>query len=293
MPVIEIITILTAISVFCFVLGITTSMHSQTQIGASRKSVFLNWQRNLFSAIFRNKTGEEVAKKIGVDTRKRNLDYKILRKTPDYEKTVVYILIGIFLTVIFLFLGIITNHPALIIFGVCAATPFVFLPLSSLKSNAKKKRTKMADELPRFLDMLYTALVLDLPIDRAIQLTADHLQNTEIGKEFQYSLAEARLKNENWTEALYNLQRSAGINELSDFILDVSTAYKNGTSIKDAVARKSADIKETNILSMKERASRLTNTILFPILIFKILPLLAILGIPIVEELNNTGFSIF
>ena len=105
MPVIEIITILTAISVFCFVLGITTSMHSQTQIGASRKSVFLNWQRNLFSAIFRNKTGEEVAKKIGVDTRKRNLDYKILRKTPDYEKTVVYILIGIFLTVIFLFLG--------------------------------------------------------------------------------------------------------------------------------------------------------------------------------------------
>ena len=139
--------------------------------------------------------------------------------------------------------------------------------------------------------MLHTALLVNMPVEQAIKVTSEHLKGTILAEEFNRALADTQLGASSWPVALEKLATDYEIDGLSDFVLDVVTAYNHGNSITEAVERQSKDIKRSNLLSLKEKASKLTNTILFPVLVFKILPLLAIMCIPIIYQLNATGFG--
>lgn len=138
--------------------------------------------------------------------------------------------------------------------------------------------------------MLHTALIMGFPVDQAIDLTAQNLQDTILADELLKTLAETKVGAYSWQEALEHLASAYGVDTLSDFVLDITNAYKLGSSITDSVARKSKDIKQSNLVAMKERASKLTNTILFPILFFKIVPVIALMAVPIIVQLQTTGF---
>ena len=73
----------------------------------------------------------------------------------------------------------------------------------------------------------------------------------------------------------------------SDFVLTLVAAYEKGIPIAETVVRKSSEIKQSNLLEAKERAVKLSNTVLLPVLIFKILPLLAIMLIPIMQQISS------
>ena len=73
---------------------------------------------------------------------------------------------------------------------------------------------------------------------------------------------------------------------------EIINAYNNGVSVAEAVKIKSNDIKQSNILHIKERAKKMTSTILFPIMVFKIMPILLILCVPVIEHLNGSGFGL-
>ena len=47
------------------------------------------------------------------------------------------------------------------------------------------------------------------------------------------------------------------------------------------------EIKQSNLLEAKERAAKLSNTVLLPVMVFKILPLLIIMLIPIMMQINS------
>ena len=77
---------------------------------------------------------------------------------------------------------------------------------------------------------------------------------------------------------------------LSDFVLNVSTSYTKGVSIAATVSKKAKDIRETHVLAVKERAGKVTNTILLPMAIFQLMPMIVFLIIPILSELTGTLF---
>lgn len=79
---------------------------------------------------------------------------------------------------------------------------------------------------------------------------------------------------ENWKDALGN----------------VSTSYTKGVSIAATVSKKAKDIRETHVLAVKERAGKVTNTILLPMAIFQLMPMIVFLIIPILSELTGTLF---
>ena len=109
-----------------------------------------------------------------------------------------------------------------------------------------------------------------------------------LSEEFLASIADTQMGASNWQEALEKLSEKYAIDSLSDFVLDLINTFNKGASILDSVERQSKDIKKNNLLTMKENASKLSNTILIPILIFKIFPVLALIIIPIIQQLNST-----
>ena len=149
---------------------------------------------------------------------------------------------------------------------------FIYLPMKA-DSEAKKRKKQLERELPRFLDLLKTALQINLPIDQAIDLTAKHLDGP-LSDELLASLAETKIGTSNWQNALQKLARQYEIDDLSDFIMDITVAYDKGIPIYDIVAKKASSLKQTRLLSAKEKAARLTSTIVVPMFLFKIIPLL-------------------
>lgn len=282
------------IAVFLCVIAGFVIEYAYNPKNTSKNSVWLfdNWKEKLYIALFGDKKPENVAKKVaGIDVPKYLHNCKLLKISNNLKSIIIDRLIGYFIVIIGLILFLITFNPILLIIFILTSIPFIFLPMFTVSNNLKKRRLKITDELPRYLDLLHTALLVDMPIETAIEITSKHLSDTIIAEEMLRALADAQIGAYSWQDSLQNLATDYEIDTLSDFVLDIVTAYNNGTSIVESVERKSRDIKHSNLLSAKERATKLTNTILIPVTIFKIVPLLAYMCIPVIYQLNSGAFG--
>lgn len=287
----EVVAILYGVAIFFAVIAGIALFHSSKAKRSNENTwLFDKWEIQLYDALFGKKEPLSIGKKIGMDVEKYTHNCKLIHQAERTKQVIVDKLCGFTIVAIGCIVGIFVRNPIVMVVGLIIAFPFIALPIHFVESAAEKRRFIVADELPRFLDMLYTALIMGFPVDQAIDLTAQNLKGTILSEELLKTLAETKVGAFSWQEALERLASDYGVDTLSDFVLDITNAYKLGSSITDSVARKSKDIKQSNLVAMKERASKLTNTILFPVLLFKIVPIIALMAVPIVVQLQTTGF---
>lgn len=288
-----VIMIVSGIAVFLCVIAGFVIEYAYNPKNAAKGSVWLfdNWKEKLYIALFSDNKPEIIAKKVGIDVPKYLHNCKLLKITNNLKSIIIDRLLGYLVIVIGLILFLFTMSWIVLALSFLIAMPLIFLPIYTVSNHLKKKRLKIADELPRYLDLLHTALLVDMPIETAIEITSKHLPDTIIAEEMLRALADAQIGAYSWQDSLQNLATDYEIDTLSDFVLDIVTAYNNGTSIIESVERKSRDIKHSNLISAKERATKLTNTILIPVTIFKIVPLLAYMCIPVIAQLNSGTFG--
>lgn len=289
---ISLIAIMTGIAVFFVAVAAFVVEHWYNPKNKKDPWLFSNWCIKLFEALFKDKSPKEVAKQFGVDASKYTHCCTLLGINDNLKSIVIYRIIGIISMIVGLLFTIVFNSFGLMIIMFVIAIVLIYLPIKLISKKLDDKRNKMKQELPRFLDMFYTALLAGLPVESAIKETCKHLRDTTLANEFESSLVSAQVGNINWQEALEKLAQSYDIDTLSDFILDLVTAYRNGTSITESVFRKSNEIKQSNLLYAKERAGKMTNIILFPVLLLKIVPLIFLIGIPVIVQLNSSGFGL-
>lgn len=277
-------------AVFFGVIAIFALYHyfNPKNVESGKRWMFADWEEDVYDTFFKTQP-EEIAKKIGINPDKYKHNSKLCKTEPKLKKVVVDRITGILAFILFLTLSIVTNGLVLLLFGILIGFPLIFWPTYRVNQNVTKRRFQVADELPRFLDLLHTALLIELPTEQAIEITADNLPDTILAEEFKLALADTKLGAYSWQRALERMAADYEVDVLSDFVLDVVNAHNNGASIVDSVARKSKDIKQSNLLTMKERANRLTSTILLPIMVFKMLPLLLLICIPIAVQLGSSG----
>ena len=287
----QITSLLSAVAVFFWIIFLFTMRHNK-KAGQMRPDqpkmnswLFDNWCVNIYNTLFKSEPSY-VAKRLGVNVDSYIHNCSTTRLPVKLKDVVVKKLIGFLIVIICGFFGIAIANMYVIMFGLLAAFPFIFLEVQKADKAAKLKKFKMVDELPRFIDLLQTALQISMPVEDAIIITAKNLHDTVLAGEFLNAVADMQMGVQDWQAALELMARNYEIDTLSDFVLDLVTAYNKGVPIADVVARKSRDIKQSNLLSMKERASRLTSTILLPVLGFKVMPLLALLCIPIIQQIT-------
>ena len=288
----QIVALLNAAAVFFWIIFIFTYRHAKI-VKALRPNqpqahpwLFDGWCEKIYDNLFKSNP-EITARRIGVNVGSYLHNCSITNQTVMLKSVIVKKLIGFSIIGVCGISGIIMSKIFLIIFGVLVAIPFVFFEVQKVDRAAKLKKFRMVDELPRFIDLLQTALQIAMPVEDAIILTAKNLKDTVLAEEFLNAVADMQMGVQDWQAALEKLARNYEIDVLSDFVLDIVTSYNKGVPIADTVARKSRDIKQSNLLSMKERASRLTSTILLPVMGFKVIPLLALLCIPIIQQITT------
>lgn len=248
--------------------------------------LFANWQENIYDSLIKQKP-IDFSKSVYINAEEYINNCNIVKRKPNLKKVIINKIVGIFLVSIGVSLFALTLNvwPLIILF---LSIPLLLGDTYKAKNEVKRRKQKLEYELPRFLDLFYTALSINLSVEDAIIVTCQNMKNSVLSEEFLASIADTQMGASNWQEALEKLSEKYAIDSLSDFVLDLINTFNKGASILASVERQSKDIKKNNLLTMKENASKLSNTILIPILIFKIFPVLALIIIPIIQQLNST-----
>lgn len=238
---------------------------------------------------FIHKKPEIVARKIGINAEEYYKNCELIRKPANLKGLIAKIGLSAMTVLWFTVVGLITKNWYVSIAGILIGLFLIVYLVKRPEEQAADVRAQIVAEMPRFLDMLQTALYINMPVEEAISITAKHLKGTLLADEFAKTVAEIQLGAFGWQTALENMSHKYEVDIFSDFVLDIVTAYDKGIPIYDVVARKNKEIKQTNLLTLKENASKLNSTIVIPIAIFKLLPLIVILCIPIIYQLRDTG----
>ena len=141
-------------------------------------------------------------------------------------------------------------------------------------------RGQISRELPRFLDLLEAELAIGMPIESAIKILCSNMTDTLIAKEFLDAFNAMEIGASDWQGALNKTALRYDVDILTDFVMNISIAYKKGLPIADVVAAKSRDIRNSFILKKKEESATVGNKVLLPVAVFQIIPMLAFLLIP-------------
>lgn len=247
--------------------------------------LFHNFYLKVYSAFFGIKEPEDVAIKLGINIEKYYKNCQLTRTRPNAKRLIVNTIYGFAAFLVSILLSLLVS-PVFAALGVFLFFYLVFFEQQRLNSKAEEMKEQVAAELPRFLDILQTELIVGLPIETSIYIICEKFDSL-ISMEFLEALNEMELGISGWQQALEKVAAKYDIETLSDFVLDVSTSYMKGVSITDSVVRKTKEVKETHLLNIKERAGKATNTMLIPMAIFQFIPLIVLIMFPTMIQIFN------
>ena len=249
--------------------------------------LYSNFLDKLYDAVLEGKDPVRILTSLGLEYDHYMMDCAVINRTPDLKREAMLRILGIF----FLVLGVLLSIPLLSPFPMLIGALVYLMCASyitrSTKSMAQMKKLTLVSEMPRFVDLLLSALEINLPVETAIQLTAENVPCI-LSDELKRSFAEMRVGAKNWQQSLEEIARKYEVDQLSDFVLDVITSYNKGVSVTDAVARKAYEIKQSALLIAKEKTAKMSSIILVPVTVFKIIPLMVIMMIPVVYEIMTS-----
>ena len=247
--------------------------------------LFHNFYLKVYSAFFGIKEPEDVAIKLGINIEKYYKNCQLTRTRPNAKRMIVNTIYGFAAFLVSILLSLLVS-PVFAALGVFLFFYLVFFEQQRLNSKAEEMKEQVAAELPRFLDILQTELIVGLPIETSIYIICEKFDSL-ISREFLEALNEMELGISGWQQALEKVAAKYDIETLSDFVLDVSTSYMKGVSITDSVVRKTKEVKETHLLNIEERAGKATNTMLIPMAIFQFIPLIVLIMFPTMIQIFN------
>lgn len=247
--------------------------------------LFHNFYLKVYSAFFGIKEPEDVAIKLGINIEKYYKNCQLTRTRPNAKRLIVNTFYGFAAFLVSILLSLLVS-PVFAALGVFLFFYLVFFEQQRLNSKAEEMKEQVAAELPRFLDILQTELIVGLPIETSIYIICEKFDSL-ISREFLEALNEMELGISGWQQALEKVAAKYDIETLSDFVLDVSTSYMKGVSITDSVVRKTKEVKETHLLNIEERAGKATNTMLIPMAIFQFIPLIVLIMFPTMIQIFN------
>ena len=284
------LSIVAGVAIFLFIIGISAVIY-QNNIKFTRfykenpeDWFFYKFNSKIYEAIFGFNDPEDIALKLNIDVKEYYEDCNICGVEADIKGLVVdyiYAYITMFISLIFS----VVFTPYFIVAGLTLMMYFIKIKRSKVHSKAEEQKAIIKSEFPRFLGLLTTELEVGLPIEVAIELLCRKYSSL-ITREFLNSLNDVKLGAVGWQGALIKISEKYRVEDLSDFVLDVTTAFTKGPSITDVVRMRSKELKAERLYDLKEKAARAENTILIPIALFQFLPMIMFMLLPTIEAVS-------
>ena len=282
-----VISILFGMSIFTFILFFAAWAYEKTNRRMAKKDkndwLFYQFNDKFYDAVFGDALPEDVLPKLGVDVEEYYENCKLADKIPEPKGLATRCTYGILFLILSLFLSIFIS-PMFFFFGIIVCLICCFGEKSTLKRIAEDKRYRIQCELPDFLDLLSAELSIGLPIEQAIGVLTSKLDNL-ISKEFNWAFSNMEVGAGSWLSALEVIALKYDVDIFNDFVSKVSVAYAKGIPIDQTVMQEAKDIKQTHLMSVKDKAGKMTNTILVPIALFQFVPMIAFIMIPVMIQI--------
>ena len=293
----QIIAVFAALGVFAFVVFFAVirdeiqNKNSRVQRPAN-EWLFSHWDEKLYDALLPKTQPENILKSLGVELQDYVKNCQVLNiNNVNLKKLAADKIIGLFL----MFVGMAIIAISLVQ-GAALGLLILIIGYLVYESNVKKvqkeaqaKRKRLESELPRFLDLLQTALFIDIPVSEAIVITAKYLDNALLSKELMESMADSQIGSSSWQESLEAVAVKYEVDVFSDFVQYLITGYEKGLSIYDVVSRQNEEVRKTTTINAEESASKLNSSILVPIGVYKLLPIILLALYPIAIQLIGKG----
>lgn len=280
------IALFTGVTIFLLILLVATFLSTENVALISKEKLTVE---HLCSKIIK-KEPEVLADKLGIQTDKYMFNCNLIGVEPNLDKLIITRILAVTIAVLGILIAFLINTPLIsLLIGLATAviTILVFIsPTATINDRAQKKKAQFESEIPRFLDLFQTAIKINLPVATAIKITAESIDGI-LSEELLRALVVTELGTSNWQDSLYDIAQKYEVDSFSDFVLDIVTAFQKGSDITESVERQSRSIKSSTLLSAKEQAAKTTSLILIPVVVFKMIPLMIILFLPVIMQILN------
>lgn len=287
---IAIVTLMTVIAMFSVFLAIAViwdyTKNKDTKLYKEGGWLFSNFTEAVYSILFKSDE-VSVAKKFGIATdeylsncRVGGIKPNLKRYIVCYTGAIFMIATGVISALVMILLDVDYLIAAVVgVFLLLIGAALMDIEKTRAKSKAKEIKNRIVEEMPRFLDLLETALFIRMPIEMAIQMTAASVPSV-LSDELLKAFEETKASEVSWMSILEKIANKYNVDCLNSFVQDVTTSYSKGVSIYDSIVRQNSMAKQGKMLAVEEKADKMKSAILIPVFIFKLIPIMAIFIIP-------------
>ncbi|MBV9815875.1 MAG: type II secretion system F family protein [Alphaproteobacteria bacterium] len=163
------------------------------------------------------------------------------------------------------------------------------LPDFVLSRLAARRRLEVELGLPDALDLLVICAEAGLSLDQAIEQVGVDLRTSSpaVADEFAMTASEMRVL-PNRAEALENLIGRTGVPGLRSITATLNQTIRFGTPLAESLRVLAAEIRNTRLLRIEERAARLPVLLTIPLALFILPALMMVVSTPTVLRLSDT-----
>lgn len=167
------------------------------------------------------------------------------------------------------------------VFLVALIVPLMYwIPSAWLNTRASARKLQIRTSLADFTIYLSTALAAGAPITLALKEAADGTGGP-LAEEVEKALKE-NASGRSITEALSAISERCDVDELRSLTRTIIQSYRYGSPLAEAMRSYSAQMSLVRKFEMMEQANKLSVRLIFPILVFMLVPCLIIIGYPAV-----------
>ncbi|MCL6639345.1 MAG: type II secretion system F family protein [Firmicutes bacterium] len=182
------------------------------------------------------------------------------------------------------FASVLTGLP--LILGLAAAGPGYVLPEMWLDSRLKKRKAEIEKNSPDFAVLLSAVLSAGgVGVNEALKVVAEQIGG-ELGREVNRTFAEIA-SGRRRGDALSALAERCGVQEIGEVVRSVQTAERFGVPVAEALKDLAVQVYDFRRTKAEEKLGRAQVAVIFPMLLFFIMPLLGMLFYPAIVQLSR------
>jgi tight adherence protein C len=154
-------------------------------------------------------------------------------------------------------------------YGAIAGGLGFMLPNIWLSIAIGKRKEKLRNGLPDSLDLLVVSVESGLALDASLQRVSDEMDNVhpELSEEMQIATLETQMGLPR-AEALENMGRRCGLEEMQALVAVIVQAEKFGTSVAKALRNQADALRVKRRQKAEERAQKTTVKLMIPLILF-------------------------
>jgi len=160
-----------------------------------------------------------------------------------------------------------------------------YFPILKINKKIKTRQTQIKQTLSEFTLLLSTTLTAGTNLQSGIRIAANAIDGP-LKDEINNALRSYGA-GQPFSEALLDMCRRTDIDELSSLVQTLIQIHDKGAPISETMKAYSTQMRTTKKFATMEQAGKLSVSMLFPIIIFMLLPFLAVVLYPAGHAISN------